>query len=422
MKRNKNRKFKTKNRRVVRNQKIRERRFFRSRNKTKCRKGFKSPNQLKKPMLYTFHWLIGESKKTPLSNFINSINEKINDLSDLLEETYATMQKEYEEKVAKIREPYEAYEAYEAELEQEYQKLFKKYLEDGVDEPLASQMASHESGQADFENHQQHDEHELYDRNYTLSELFFKSMLITLYSIVESEVIHTIVSEKLPVKFCYSKNLREIDFIKQILENNNIIELRPLDYVRNLRVIRNSIVHNKSILKPDKKDDHKILVPILKEDKNCTLNKVGDNYGLSINNIQFIRNHILSIQVLFNQVQWAIDKEDEYELLKSRLIFLLKISDKEVTIESINVNYQLKETLVVFEGHLPTQGNLKYKGTLSISNNLDQDSKSMISFTNSIFDSLKSSDAIDFLYNTALKGFLCKELNQKANLKFSIVC
>jgi hypothetical protein len=124
--------------------------------------------------------------------------------------------------------------------------------------------------------------------------------------------------------------------------------------------------------------------------------------------------------VLINQVQWAIDKGDEFELLKSRLIFLLEISDNEVTIDSIIVNCQLKETIVDFEGLLPTHENSRYKGTLYISNKLDQDAKSMISFTNSIFDSLKSSDAISFLYNTTLKGFVYNELGQKVKLSLNI--
>ncbi len=389
------------------------------RNKSKCNKGKKAPKEQQTSMLYTFHWIIGESKKTPLGNFINALNEKVNDLSDLLEETYATMQKEYHEKEQKIKETYDPL---REELNEKYKKLFEKEVEEGLDESTASQFATHYSGLGNLENSELTEDKELFERNTTLSELFFRSILITLYSIVESEVIHTVQSKKLPIKFNYSKKTKELDFVKQVLDNNGIDELRPFYYVSNLRVVRNSIVHNKSMLYPATNDNHKTLVTILKEDAtNCTLIPRGDNYEISIKNIQFIRNYIVSTQVLFNQVQWAIDKGDGYEILKSRLIFLLKISDKEVTIDSINVNYQLKETTVDFEGLLPTtQKKSKYKGTLLISNKLDQDAKSMISFTNRIFDSLKSSDAIDFLYNNTLRGFLCKELKQKVSLNLRI--
>lgn len=420
MRRNKNRKFKTKNRRVISNQKIRARRYFRTQNRKSCSKGRKSSKQQRQQqtsMRYTFHWIIGESKKTPLGDFINSINEKVSDLSDLVEDTYATMQKEYEEKMAKITEPYKEY---EEELEAEYQKLFKKYLNDGVEEYMASQMASHESGQMDFENHQQYEEHELYDRNATLSGLFFKSMLITLYSIIESEVLHEIQDEKIPIKFDYSKKkTREIDFLKLILNNNDINELRPLDYVSNLRLVRNSIVHNKSILYPVTKKDHKDLVPILEKDTNCALIKKGDSYELSISNIQFIRNHIRLLQVLLNQSIWAIDKGDEYNLLKSRLFFLLKYSDKDVTIESIDVAYTLKKTVIEFKGVLPSHSNTKFKGLLTISDKLDQTSNCLITSDNDVFKHLVA-DAKDFLHNTTLRGFVCKELKQKVKLELNV--
>ena len=367
-------------------------------------------------MLYTFHWLISESKKTPLGDFINAINEKVSDLSDLLEDTYATMQKEYDAKMASITEPYRLY---EEELEVEYQKLFNKYLDDSIEEQMASQMASHESGQADFENRQQYIGNELFDRNTTLSELFFRSMLITLYSIVESEVTHIVESKTLPVKFDYSKKIREIDFLSQILENYDIDEHRPLNYVSTLRIVRNIIVHNKSILQPTIKSDHNTIVPVLQNDKNCTLSPQGDEYVLSISNIQFIRNFIISIHVLFNQVLWAIDKGNVYESLKSRLIFLLKYTDKEVIIESIIVNYTLKETVVEFKGILPTHSKVKYSAKLLLSNKLEQESNCLIATDNDIFKGL-ALDAKDFLYKTTLKGFLCEEFEQKVKLELYV--
>ncbi|MCT4648465.1 MAG: hypothetical protein N4A74_25990 [Carboxylicivirga sp.] len=409
MKRNKNRKFKTKNRRVIRNQKIRAHRCFRAKNKSKCRKSLIRYQKRKVYMLYTLHWLIGESQKTPLGDFVNSINEKVNDLAELLEESYATMQKEYHEKELKINE---LHDLCRDEYENEYQKLLSEGYE--------HQEAYNVSNLRSIDESKGIKEHKLFDRNNTFSQLFFQSMLITLYSILESEISHVVKNKKLPIKFHYKTNTKELDFIKKILNGNGIEELRPFEYVSNLRLVRNSLVHNKSMLNPTIKDDHKTLVSILKEDSNCRLIKQGDSYELSINKIQFIRNYIYSIYVLINQVQWAIDKGDEFELLKSRLIFLLEISDNEVTIDSIIVNCQLKETIVDFEGLLPTHENSRYKGTLYISNKLDQDAKSMISFTNSIFDSLKSSDAISFLYNTTLKGFVYNELGQKVKLSLNI--
>ena len=417
MSRNKNRKFKTKNRRAFRNQKIRAQRCFRSGNKSKCVNILKGKKQLKNAMIYTFHWILGEQESTPLGNFINSINEKVNDLSDLLDETFATMQKEFGEKEQKIRN---FYNPFRTELEKEYEKWFKKGIEEELlDEPTASQYANHFSGLGSMEDSESSEYQDLFERNSTSKELFFRSMLIMLYSLIESELSHEIKVKSLPVKFDYD-SIGKLQFLQRILEENGIEDISYKDSLNELRIVRNSIVHNKSILSPKAKKEDKLVVPLLLKNTNCKLLKQGDIYELSICHIYFIKKYIHFINILFNQIQWAIDKGNEYALLKSRLLYLLKYTDIEVSIESISVNYKLKETTVNIEGTLPSHQNVKFRGVVLVSNNLSQRKNSLIMSSDDIFESL-CKDGVDFLYDTTLKGFVSKELQQKVRLALSII-
>jgi hypothetical protein len=223
---------------------------------------------------------------------------------------------------------------------------YKKAYEDvaAEDESNRHSYASHISG-LDQLTHSYHEDIENINVKYfDFFDLYSKTLLTALYSIVESKLkeICKIVSNDFGLKIKYD-HLDARDYLNtsfvylELVSQINIDTLKPyLSKLKNIQHVRNKIIHSESKFN---EGDQKAINELVKNSNGAlVLHKDNLTSTLKIKKREYILDLFELIRELFEELIWLVDIKQGNKTLLKGLEYWFGILDNKIFIKKLQIN------------------------------------------------------------------------------------
>jgi len=248
-------------------------------------------------------------------------------------------------------------------------------------------------------------------------DLYSKSLLIALYSLVESklkEICNIIaIDERQRITYDHlnsrdylNTSFNYIDLVLQI----PIVTLKPFkSKFKDIQFVRNRIVHSgSSIPRADKDGQIKIMEIVRKSKGSLRLIKNSQFHALRINDPKYIINYILLIREFFEELIWLIDIRQNNKILKRSLGFWFGILDKNIFVKILQTTKLKKgKRKIIFKLSSRKKNIPKFNCSVNISratknsvDTIDQTGNDTIKEFNNLVNDFNS-----FLYNETFELF-----------------
>lgn len=222
-----------------------------------------------------------------------------------------------------------------------YNEIYNKMeFEDDQDKHF---YASHESG-LDYLTANYYDDKLSIDTRYLdFFDLYSKSLLMALYSLVESKLKEIcslctfsfnskVKYELLSSKDYLQTSLNYLEFVLDI----NTESLKPfITKLKTFQLIRNKIAHNDSIFTEN--DENNIKEIVKSFSGALSLENLNPNHFLRIKKSSFIISFFELIRELFEELIWLIDTKQQNIILLKGLKYWFGILDTKIVIKNLQI-------------------------------------------------------------------------------------
>lgn len=231
------------------------------------------------------------------------------------------------------------------------EKVYQDTLGEHRDEDSIS-YAMHVSGINHIDEHH-HLMKDRIDQEYkNFLDLYSKSTLISLYSLNESKLNSiTNLLSSLHMKKVKLSHFGSRDYLQVIFSYLElVIELKMdklLPYqskLKEVQQLRNSIVHNASILK----DSEIKIGQKIARSKAASIN-INSSGFLKITGKSYILDVFNILQNFYTELLWCIDLKQNSVILKNNLQYWIGMMDRDAVIENLKINNTTKEIKVSFD-------------------------------------------------------------------------
>lgn len=240
------------------------------------------------------------------------------------------------------------------EINQKYETDFKKadllYQEEYQnssydDDRERDSFAYHVAGLAELEYDYSNNKQNLKESFKELMDLYYKSMLISVYSLIESETkkicsfCHINSGSKIKLEHLESKDYFNsmANYFEFVINIERIEYEKEYSKIKELQLIRNKIIHEGAEFKAD---DSGINALLNRNSDQLKSYSADDKVVLRIVKSSFVENYINNSRLFFEKLFWLIDKKSNYSTWHQALKVFFEIigDDVSITFDSLPLN------------------------------------------------------------------------------------
>lgn len=364
-----------------------------------------------------YYYLYANKEKSSLEIVFEDLIKKI----ELYEKQYKITLKLYKSELSKeLKKLLEEYEIEEKKEKVNYDQAYADTEVEGEDEQMRHSYANHVSGLEVLYWEYQNEKDNITSRYLDFFDLYCKSLMTALYSLVESKLkeICDIIADDFGQKIKYehldsrdylNASINYLDLVIQL----PVVSLEPfISKLKDIQFIRNRIIHTQSKFTGD---NEKTISEIVKKSNGALeLTTEKSASKLRLKKTQYILDFFELIREFFEELFWLIDIKQEKKILKKGLKFWFGILDNKIFIKNIelkkigqgkrNINFDLSS----MKRSIPK---FKCKVTISRASEnsleiIDQTNIKAINEFNELVDKAKSFmfDYVFELFNQSQKG------------------
>lgn len=305
----------------------------------------------------TTFYFINRPERLPLEALFYDISQKIKLYQEHSITTKELYDKEFQDKKSNMVKDYKIS---IATANERYQSI----ISENGDNEFAHSLAGHESGM-DFLTHEMASEMELLDERFaSLQDYSYKSSLVLLYALLESElrkisqILQAIRATKIGIDNLKGKDYLEAinDYFDLVLElDASSIEKYKTGF-KEIQYLRNRIMHNGGEFETGARPTE--LSQIIQRNSGSVSLRIDGPTGskhIKISNEYLMANYKI-IQNYFVALLWICDEKHGFPILQGRLLYLLRYLIPDVELKTNRADRSENKVLIELDLLKPGNG------------------------------------------------------------------